>query len=335
MKAYTQLSKRGRARRLRALVSQALQQYELGVCDFKLLGVYTNALFRLRTVGGSSFVMRICQPGWRTATDLRSEIMWLQYLSCHTDIGVPEPQPARNGDLYVVAGASGVPVHRRCVVMSWIPGVTLAQRLTEENLHKLGDLFALLHEHSADFSPDDGFTQRKMDTVLARDEEDALFSPTCREAFTPRSRDVIERTKTRVDDAFARLYTQPSGLRVIHNDLWHGNVNVYRGHLYPLDFEDTIWGYPVQDIAMSLQDLMLDVERDAYEPLQAAFRQGYESRLEWPESYTSQIDTFRAGRMLWVANYVARFEREHLPTHIEWLAGEFERFLETGRILKP
>lgn len=86
---------------------------------------------------------------------------------------------------------------------------------------------------------------------------------------------------------------------------------------------------------MSLQDLMVDVERDAYEPLQAAFRCGYEMGATWPEQYESQIDTFRAGRMLWVANYVACFQREVLSEHIDRLSGYFARFLDTGRIRKP
>jgi Ser/Thr protein kinase RdoA (MazF antagonist) len=81
------------------------------------------------------------------------------------------------------------------------------------------------------------------------------------------------------------------GVPETRNDVWYGNVKVYHERLRPLDFEDTIWGYPVQDIVMSLRNLMVDVERDAYEPLHRAFRQGYESRATWPESYEGQIDT--------------------------------------------
>ena len=96
------------------------------------------------------------------------------------------------------------------------------------------------------------------------------------------------------------------------NDLHHDNIRIFHGRLRPFDFEDTIWGYPVQDIAMTLQDLMIEVRRDGFAPLQMAFRKGYESRGTWPESYEGQIETFRAGRMFWVANYVARFERGYL-----------------------
>lgn len=336
MKPFQQLTKRGKARRLRPLVVNALDQYTLAVADIWLVGVHTNTLFRVRAAGGRSYIIRVCEPGWRTETDLRSEIMWLQDLSRYPDIGAPEPHPARNGDFYVHASAQGVPEPRRCVVLSWIKGTPLEGRLTEDNLFKMGALFARLHETATHFSPPEGFTRRKMNRVLARDEEDVLFRPSCENAFTARTRDILQRTQEKVDTAFQQLYDldDPAELRVIHNDLWHGNIKVFHGRLHPLDFEDTIWGYPVQDIAMALQDLMVDVERDAYEPLQSAFRDGYESLASWPESHEGQIDTFRAGRLLWVANYVARFEDQYLREHVDWLAGQFERFLDSGFLRK-
>jgi Ser/Thr protein kinase RdoA (MazF antagonist) len=173
-----------------------------------------------------------------------------------------------------------------------------------------------------------------MDKILARDEPDALFSESNREVFSARAWEIIERTRKQVNQAFERLYGNPDGLRVIHNDLWHGNIKVYRGRLHPLDFEDTVWGYPVQDLAMAIQDLIVDVEADEFEGLKGALREGYESWVVWPEAHQGQMDTFRAGRMLWVANYVARFQREHLKEHLEWLARQFERFLESGEIRK-
>ena len=35
-----------------------------------------------------------------------------------------------------------------------------------------------------------------------------------------------------------------------------------------------------------------------------------------------------------VANYVARYEREYLREHLDWLAQPLERFLETGKLRK-
>jgi Ser/Thr protein kinase RdoA (MazF antagonist) len=237
---------------------------------------------------------------------------------------------ARTGHLVVEASAEGVPGRRRCLLMSWIPGPLLASKLTEANLAKMGLLFARLHEHGARFVPPNGFTRRRMEGIYARGEEDVLFG--CDEGFTPRTRAILEQTMARVRDAFERLCADPTGLQVIHNDLHHENIKIERGHLRPFDFEDTIWGYPVQDIAMALQDLMLDVAPDAYGPLLQAFRRGYEALRTWPEGYEGQIDTFRAGRLIWVANYVARYERQYLREHIDWTARMLARFLESGRI---
>ena len=259
MKPFAQLTYHGQARRVRRLALNALSQYNLEIKDVRFICMWTIGIFRLRTRCGGSYVLRVCAPGWRTETDLRSEIIWLQALKQDTDIRVPEPVPTRNGEYMVQASAEGVPEPRFCMAMSWLPGsVLLGSRLTEANLYQMGKLFARLHEHTARFKPPHGFTQRQMNQIYARGERDILFGDSCRDAFTPRTRDIFARTKVKVDEAFARLYGDSTGLRVIHNDLWHENIKVYRGQLYPFDFEDTIWGYPVQDMAMALLDLMTD-----------------------------------------------------------------------------
>jgi Ser/Thr protein kinase RdoA (MazF antagonist) len=334
MRRFEELTRRGKARRLRQVALHALAQYDLDVTDVRLLGVYTNTLFRVRASDGLgepiSYVLRVCTPGWRTLTDLRSEAMWLQALDRDTDIGAPVPVAARDGSFLVEASAEGVPGSRRCLLMSWLPGPLLATRLTEDNLFEMGVLFARLHAHSARWAPPEGFTQRRMDREYARDEEDVLF--VCEEGFTPRTRDVLGRAWDKVCEAFERLYADGAGLQVIHNDLHHENIKIDRGRLRPFDFEDTIWGYPVQDIAMALQDLMMDVPPEAYDPLLGAFRQGHETLAPWPEQYAGQIDIFRVGRLFWVANYVARFQRRYLREHVDWTAEFFERFLTTGQL---
>jgi Ser/Thr protein kinase RdoA (MazF antagonist) len=277
-------------------------------------------------------VLRVSRPNWRTATDLASEVMWLQALARDTDIGTPEPVLTWQGEPFVEAIADGVPESRRCLVTTWVPGTPLSRHLTEAYVAKMGELFARMHAHGAAFEPSEDFTQLKMDRVLARGEPNLLFAESSADAFTPESREILEQVWAQVDEAFKRRYARPDGLRVIHNDLWHDNIKVDRGRLRPFDFEDTIWGYPVQDIAMALHDLRDAVDRDRFETLKAAFREGYERRAEWPEAYEGEIDAFRAGRMLWVANYVARYEREHLDGFIERLVEPFERYLATGRV---
>ena len=85
---------------------------------------------------------------------------------------------------------------------------------------------------------------------------------------------------------------------------------------------------------MAMHDLMDDVSAEAFEPLQAAFRQGYTSLLSWPEAYEGQVDNFRAGRILWKANYIAHFESKYLNQYVTWVTPQLKRYLETGLVRK-
>ncbi len=54
---------------------------------------------------------------------------------------------------------------------------------------------------------------------------------------------------------------------------------------------------------------------------------------KWPEIDNEEIDTFRAGRMIWIANYVARFENKYLKIYLEQKIEIFKHFLETGKLV--
>lgn len=338
---------------LRNIALTALRQYDLDIQDMRLVGQFTNTLYRVWArdpQGTRSYALRVGRPGWRTVEDLRSEGAWLAALARDPLIGAPEPVLSRAGDFVVEAAgkpeADTLGEPHRCVLTTWLPGVPLEKRMTAENLPRLGALFTAmgvlfthLHEQALAFSPPPGFTTRRLDGIYARGETDVLFgdrlsgraSDRYRNAFTPRSLDIYAHTIRLVEAAFARLFRQP-GMRVIHADLGYGNIIVNHARLHPLDFEDIIWGYPVQDIALAWFDLARAVPPEAYERLSACFRAGYESRLPWPESAPGELDTFRAARMIWVTNYVAQYEAPYLAQHIAWNARVLEHFLDQGVI---
>ena len=331
---FESLTHRGSVRRMRALAWNALAHYEVQVTGLHYLGWFTNLMFRVETANGQRLVLRICTPNWRTDEDRQAEVAWLLALAGNPEIHAPVPLPARNGACIVEADAPGVPGTRQCLLMSWIPGANLGKHLNEVNLKKMGVLFARMHTQSASWTPPAGFTTRKMERVLARGEPEALFAPAAQESFTPHTRRVWEQAQEIVGHAYTKLYSQADRLQVIHHDLWHDNIKLDRGRLYPLDFEDTVWGYPVQDIAMAMQDLMQDVPPERYEPLLEAFRRGYESLQPWPEAYEGEMDIFRIGRMLWVANYVAHRQTQYLQDHLERNSLLLEAFLTTGKLRK-
>ena len=80
---------------------------------------------------------------------------------------------------------------------------------------------------------------------------------------------------------------------------------------------------------MSMLDLLETVGNARYHNLFASFRSGYEKFLAWPEG---NLGVLQLGRLLWKANYVARFSPESLGSLCEKDAQVFRDFGHTGEL---
>lgn len=330
MKPLDQLTANGRLRRMATLAHAALAQYPIAVERCELFARDTNLIYRVRASDGQHYALRLASPGWRTVEDLQAEALWLEALAAQTDIPAPRIMRSKQDERMITISSAGVPTPHQATLTTWLPGTLLGKQLTENNLEKMGDLFARLHIHGKQWQPPAGFTTRRFDRMLSRGEPDILLDEARQAIYTPRTRERLRETRQRVDAAYAAL--DPNDLRVIHCDLWHDNIKVHRGQLQPFDFEDTVWGYRLHDIAMAMLDLAEVVERDRYEALLAAFQHGYTRHLDWP---AGDLLTLQLGRMLWRLNWVARFQPQHLPSMADFNADLFERCLAQGKLVPP
>jgi Ser/Thr protein kinase RdoA (MazF antagonist) len=309
VKDFYQLSYRGRALRLRQMANVALKEYDLDVKDLRLISNMTNGIFRVDTRDGSKYILRITDPmSTHGLEEIQSEMMWLRALRRETDLGVPEPVLTRNGEMAITVKVDKVPEPRHCAAFSWVPGNNFSDRISPENMRKLGAFTALLHDHAKTFTPPPGFRARKLDKVFPYSDPDfphvepvVIFNQEYRDLFPEKRMRIYHQAIKRVQIALDRLFADQRDIRITHNDLHQWNLKLYRGKLYALDFEDLAWGYPVQDIATTLFYFQEHAEKEA---LIKAYQSGYTSHLEWPESYPGQIDTFIAGRSVMLTNYL-------------------------------
>lgn len=303
MKPYSHLTERGQARRLRALALAALQHYDLDVVRLRLVTNDMNGIFRVDTRSGQRFILRVSVPeGGHTREHVIAEMDWLAALARDTALSVPRPWPARDGALVVTAGAAGVPEPRLCAVFSWVPGTDLAKHLTPANLARLGELMAALHQHASGYQPPAGLALLRFDRVFPFPEPVILFEPRFADLFPPERLAVYRRAEAWAQAALHQLQASGEPMRLLHGDLHQWNVRYARGRLSPIDFEDLMWGWPVQDIATSLY-YCLEPEA-AYPQLRAAFEQGYRRRAAWPERHPGEIDAFIAARGLGLVNFI-------------------------------
>ena len=325
MTDYANLSRTAKIRRVGRLARAALDHYPLGPCQIRWHGFETNLLYRVRTAGGERYMLRLASPGWRTLEDLQAEAMWLEALARDTGIGAPRVVRSLEEELVLPLKGPGVPHTWNATLMTWLPGRLLTHHISEANLTKMGQLFGRLHLHGKAWQPPEGFSTRRFDRYLSRGEPEVLFEDETMQVLAEKDRTAFRQARSRVADAYAGL--DRADLRVIHCDLWHDNVKIDRGRLRPFDFEDTVWGFRLHDMAMGLLDLMEDFGYERYRALLPAFRQGYESLLDWPEG---SLEVLQIGRLLWKANYVARFHPDSLGDMTAAYGRVFRRFEETG-----
>lgn len=260
-----------------------------------------NGIFRLDTRDGRKFILRVTQPeGGHNRDHVVAEMDWLAALARDTDLSVPRPLPAKDGSLVIEAGAGGVPEARLCEIFSWVEGKDLAEDMSEFNVSKLGELMAGLHEHASTYHPPSELSLLRFDRVFPFPEPVLLFEKAFSPLFPAARRVVYERGIAWTQESIDRLKASGEPMRIIHGDLHQWNVRNQRGALSPIDFEDLMLGWPVQDIATTLYYFgSKDFTR-----LRDAFQEGYTRRSPWPERHAGEIDSFIAARGLGLANFI-------------------------------
>jgi Ser/Thr protein kinase RdoA (MazF antagonist) len=278
----------------------ALEHYDLAPVRLRLITNETNGIFRLDVADGRKLVVRVGLGGEiaHSPGQVEAETGWLAALAADTDLIVPEPVPARDGRRFVRVEVDGVPDPRNVVVFTWLAGTVLDEHLGEEVMPAYGALAARLHEHGRGHRPAAPEEIARYDEVIPFDEPMVLFDAPA-SLLPPSRRRVFGAAVERVEEGIAALRASSGPMRILHGDLHPWNVMVSRRGLAPFDFEDLMWGWPVQDVATTLWYL---VRRPEYRAWKARFRQGYEAVAPWPAGSDEDLATFLIGRYVVLGN---------------------------------
>jgi len=308
-KKYSELTRIGKIRRLRAVVFKTLEAYDLDVAEVKFLAIETNTHFEVRSISGDRFVLRIYSDEETTLRENQAEIFWLTALIRDTDLKVTEPIARKDGKYISVVTVPNVPPDRRCVLFSWIPGKTLDEQVTPERYFKLGQSLAKLHNHAETLNPlPPEIDPKRWDKVFYYPDEPVVYNaPAYKHLFSREDIQIIDRVIDISENMFKKLFSEKKELMLIHGDLHYWNVHVHKEELYLIDFEDVNLGYPVQDIAVTLS---YGRHREGYQDWRKAFIEGYTSIRRWPDAGENVIPTLVIARTTMFINYVARIEEE-------------------------
>ena len=331
---FAALSARAQVFKLRTLALEVLKRYPLEVKRLRLLSHGFNTIFRVETVTGEKFALRINVNSHRTLPNIRAEIAWLEALRQETDLSLPIPIHAKDGSLVQVLEHAEAPKPLPSVLFAWLPGPNLDEKLSGKVIEQLGVTTAVLHQHALTYQlPADcelpSAAHVMYDSPRVLFEQESEWVPPARlEVF----REAFELAQTAIDRAWAE---QPA--RAIHSDLHQWNLKWFRGQLTVFDFDDCAMGQPVQDVVTSLY--YLERQRPDTE-FREALQRGYERVSPWPVRDGAQLEALLAARALLLANDVLSNLnpeiRKIAPGFMERTENNLRWLLEHGRFgVKP
>ncbi len=291
---------------LRRVAESALVAYDLDVAGVSLITNDWNGVFRVDLTDGGRRVVRVGLPGRRSRAQVDAEMGWLDALARASTVSVPTPVSTRDGSFVIEATAERVDGIRMCAVFEWIEGEPIEDHLTATNLERAGETAAHLHEHARTFPVPSGL--RAWDTPFPYGEAVVLFDPEHASSVTDHELSVFRAVRAATEAAIARL-ADAEPPRMLHADLHEHNLFVDGDVVRVLDFDDSMPGWPAQDLSVIWFEL---ADHDDIETLMIALRRGYERVAPWPERAPGEIAVFAANRALHLANFVVQ---DHDPAY--------------------
>ncbi len=305
MKSYNQLTSRGKILRLRKLSIKALENHPIEVARVRYLTTESTTMFRVDAKDGRKYVIRIYSELDSNLAENETEMFWLSALARDTNLRVAELVARKDGDFISFVSMEGIPNEKRCALYKWVPGVQLAEHISPQNYRQFGGMVAQLHNHAESLQLPTHIRPKRWDKVFYFPDEPVVYNQVeYASLFTAEQASTLQNTIDRVSPFLADLYRAPHPI-IIHGDLHYWNVHISRGKLYIIDFEDMVFGFPLQDIAISFYYLR---NRDDYAVLTEAFLDGYARERGLPLLNKGNLQLLWMARMANFVNYVAHTE---------------------------
>lgn len=319
---YAALTDAEQIEALRPCALEAAAAFGLEVAALELLLHSYNTTFSLLTADGRRFALRLGTNSKSTVAHARAQQAWVAAIAAETEVRVPEPLRAADGEAWVLVQAP--PLGREVLVTaaSWLAGGD-AGALTPESAAALGRAMAQLHVHAAGWVPPAGAALPVLTEPLFGDEDVLHRAP-----IEPAERAVLDETRRRGSEVLRRVSAaQP--LRALHADLHGGNVKWHEGQVAVFDFDDAGMGVPALDLAIATFYL-----RGQDPALEVALRQGYASVTTVPAIDGADFETLIAARQLLLANAMLAMSTAELRSQGDAYArtavDRLRRWLETG-----
>lgn len=252
-----------------------------------------NSIFRV-TTASAVYALRVgpalqIHPEGTAAV----EAAWHRRLRQH-GVYVPDVVANVDGEFATLVRGDRAPHGSRiCLLFEWVAGRCLRTSLTGRRSAALGRLSARLHQDAAAWSPSGAGDVLRADRVLYWPLPEQLSVAGSRFGFGTLFLDALARAQSVVDSLWR---SAPHPPHLVHGDLTPANVIISPlNGLVPIDFQDTVWGFEVQDLSITVAALR---RRPNGDRLAGAFRGGYGECRPWPDVSPALFEALIVARAL-------------------------------------
>jgi Ser/Thr protein kinase RdoA (MazF antagonist) len=288
-----------------ALAAAALAHYELDPgSGLALCNVSENHTYRVTDASGAArYALRVHRPGYRSAQEIESELVWLDALERDGVVPTPGVVAARDGRRVVLARADGIAPHH-AVMFDWVAGIAPDLDSGESavgQFETLGAISARMHAHARAWPRPPAFARPRWDyehTIGPRGHwgawQDGLGMGT-------HERRQLARLDATIAARLSAFGQSEDRFGLVHADLRLANVLIDGPTVRVIDFDDCGLSWFMYDFATAVS-FMEDHPRVA--ELREAWVRGYRSETELEPAAEAELDTFVMLRRLLLVAWI-------------------------------
>ena len=274
-----------RQAKVERLARKALVAYAMEDARILPLPGRENTVYQVREAG-ERFSLRICDPD-RDRNGLMRELLWLMALSRDTNLTVPEPLMAIDGEILRTVAAPGIPGFHPCMLFSWVDGDAVGEDAAPGDFEAIGRALAALHQHGAAFRWPAEFELDDPDGG----ESDAPSFEGLSDVTDRSALDLLSNAWTRIAPSLEALASSGVSFGVVHGDLRRRNIIMGGDGPCFLGFDLCRRGPLIYDLAVLWRDLAVRPDADA---LRAGLLAGYASLRPIPSKVEWHLDALGA-----------------------------------------
>ncbi|MCY4128860.1 MAG: phosphotransferase [Gammaproteobacteria bacterium] len=296
-------------------VARAVEDFGFRSGELRLVSHYVNTVFRLTTDAGR-YVVRAHRAANRTASEIASELAWLDSLSLEQDISVPRVHKTLDGEAIAIAPVTDEETELPISILGWVSGRTIGDEKHPRDFRELGRMIASLHRHAQIWSPSASFDRPTYDSksIFRLDFQVRMAKIL---GFND-ARPIIEALSTlrqRLESVESELGSTSDVFGLVHGDLSFGNVLFGNSGAIPIDFDDCGFGYYLHDFSVPLAGGWV---KPGFDERYQAFVTGYRQRHELPRDLLQHVPVFLGLRS-------AQLIMDYLG-QVPWKQGIFDQY---------